>query len=278
MDRTERDLEVLTGAGQQANYATEVNFAKRQGIFAYLDPNRSRGGSLLDDVVWLGSETLLDAGCGNGVWLANLLADARIAQGVGLDISFGMLGGAKTRLLSSAPLVEADAQLLPFPDESFDTVLAMHMLYHLPNMNLAVEEYFRVLRPGGQLLATTNSQQQTAMEFLFSQALSDVLDRPIERFLPRLTFTAENGKHLLRQNFEVVDCFIHLAAFTLPDTDPILTTLDSVRDLIDLTLDCEIDWPRVDARTTELAQSEIDLHGAFFADTNMAAFVCTKGP
>jgi SAM-dependent methyltransferase len=45
---------------------------------------------------------------------------------------------------------------LPFPDSSFDVVTARHMLYHVPNMNKAIHEAKRVLKPGGHFIAVTN--------------------------------------------------------------------------------------------------------------------------
>src|SRR5213593_696978 len=47
------------------------------------------------------------------------------------------------------PEVIADAQLLPFEDSSVDAVLAMSILEHVPKPWLAVDEIYRVLRPGG---------------------------------------------------------------------------------------------------------------------------------
>jgi SAM-dependent methyltransferase len=49
-----------------------------------------------------------------------------------------------------------DVQALPFPDASFDVLVANHMLYHVPDPDLAVAELARVLRPNGVLLAATN--------------------------------------------------------------------------------------------------------------------------
>jgi len=48
-----------------------------------------------------------------------------------------------------------DAQSLSFGDESFDAVIANHMLYHVPDRTKAIEEIRRVLRPGGRFYAST---------------------------------------------------------------------------------------------------------------------------
>jgi len=68
-----------------------------------------------------------------------------------------MLAAARSRAGSHVFLIAGDAQWLPFADASFDCILAMHMLYHVPDRDLAIAEMRRVLRPGGVLLALTNS-------------------------------------------------------------------------------------------------------------------------
>ena len=55
----------------------------------------------------------------------------------------------------------ADAQRLPFGDGSFDVVAAMWMLYHVPDLDAALAEARRVLRPGGLLVAVTNGDEHT---------------------------------------------------------------------------------------------------------------------
>ena len=51
---------------------------------------------------------------------------------------------------------QADATALPFEDGSFDAVIAMHMLYHVPDPAKAIAEMHRVLKPDGFLAVTTN--------------------------------------------------------------------------------------------------------------------------
>ncbi len=81
---------------------------------------------------------MLDAGCGNGEYLRAL---AQIpVRAAGCDLSLGML-----RPLAYRPLVNADVTALPVRDGAFDAVLAVHMLYHVPDRQAAVRELRRVL-------------------------------------------------------------------------------------------------------------------------------------
>ena len=64
------------------------------------------------------------------------------------------------RAASSA--VVGDVQELPFADGIFDCAVAAWMLYHVPDLDRALRELARVLRPGGRLVAVTNSRAQPA--------------------------------------------------------------------------------------------------------------------
>ena len=73
----------------------------------------------------------------------------------GIDVSPGMLDIARARAANAGVAVdlrEGDAQVLPFHDASFDTVVCTLALCGMPDDRAAVAEMFRVLRPGGKLL------------------------------------------------------------------------------------------------------------------------------
>ena len=92
---------------------------------------------------------VLDAGCGNGVYLRALAA--RNVRAVGCDLSAGML-----RAAGHTAVVNADVAALPVGDGTFDVVLAAHMLYHVPDRVAAVREFRRALALGGTCIAVTN--------------------------------------------------------------------------------------------------------------------------
>ena len=74
---------------------------------------------------------------------------------VAVDISPGMLAQATAKAARQGTpvvFVQADAQRLPFPDDTFDAVVSTFSLCGVPDERVAVAEMARVLRPGGSLL------------------------------------------------------------------------------------------------------------------------------
>ena len=131
-----------------------------------------------------GEEALLDAGCGPGHFLAYIRERGHEGDLIGLDQSAAMVAEVATLGFRA---IQADIQQLPFDDPSFDRVVARHMLYHVPDIPLALAEARRVLKPGGRLLVTTNSERSMpAITALIQDTLAafgyDEWLRPDDRF------------------------------------------------------------------------------------------------
>jgi len=95
----------------------------------------------------------LDAGCGTG-FLAFELA-ARGHHVTGVDFAPAMIAEARRKAAErgvSIRLEEADAEQLPFPPGCFDLAISRHVLWTLPHPEAAIDEWIRVLRPGGRLV------------------------------------------------------------------------------------------------------------------------------
>jgi ubiquinone/menaquinone biosynthesis C-methylase UbiE len=104
---------------------------------------------------------VLDIGCGPGwFWEAAAASLPRNLDLVLADQSPGMIQEAVERCqnlpFKSVHGQQADATSLPCEDNSFDAVIAMHMLYHVPDPATGIAEMFRVLKAGGFLAVTTN--------------------------------------------------------------------------------------------------------------------------
>jgi ubiquinone/menaquinone biosynthesis C-methylase UbiE len=98
----------------------------------------------------------LEIGSGTGYFSLNLMQAGVIGEATCTDISPGMLEtlrGNAERLGIGARVetLACDAEHLPFDDASFDLVLGHAVLHHLPDLDQAFREFFRVLKPGGVL-------------------------------------------------------------------------------------------------------------------------------
>ena len=96
----------------------------------------------------------LEIGAGTGYFSLNLLQAGVIERATATDISPGMLAALDenaSRLGLEVRTAAAEAETLPFPDESFDLVFGHAVLHHIPDLEGAFSEFARVLRPGGTL-------------------------------------------------------------------------------------------------------------------------------
>jgi ubiquinone/menaquinone biosynthesis C-methylase UbiE len=126
--------------------------------FAMLGKERAFRGKLLELARLRSGESVLDVGCGTGT-LA-IAAKRRVGPSGavhGIDASQEMLARAEKKAKKAGVEVvfqNAVAEVLPFRDAEFDTVLSTVMLHHLPQKARlqAVKEIRRVLKPGGRVL------------------------------------------------------------------------------------------------------------------------------
>ncbi len=117
-----------------------------------------RGGPELEALLAVaalrGDEAVLDAGCGPGHTAHALAAGA--GSVIGVDLSPAMLEQARVlareKGLTNASFQEGDVEALEFADATFDLVTSRYSAHHYPRPQRALEEFHRVLRPGGRVL------------------------------------------------------------------------------------------------------------------------------
>ena len=169
-------------------YKTDANLAARQSIYAFQHPRIDLAARVLDLAAPAPSATIVDVGCGNGAYLAELAKRGFAGRVLGIDLSLGMLAAARDRLSGTSAangrwplpagdpaagpepgrpgrpavrppavaLASADATALPLRDGVADLALATHMLYHVPDPADALRELRRVTRPGGRVVIVLN--------------------------------------------------------------------------------------------------------------------------
>ena len=226
-----RDDDPATGRQflTRSAYVDDRHLRSRQAIFAYAD---EPGDPLwrTSFVGWDGTQVVADVGCGNGFDLRQLVPDGRCRHAIGVDLSAGMLRSLGSLIGSGRlSLIQADAQQLPLADASVDVALAMHMLYHVPDIPAVVRELRRIVKPGGTVLASTNTSGTLAeINELFNAAVSAQLGRTIEP-MPPLSFTVENGAEMLGREFGEVAVHRHDQPLSFPDAEPVVSYLASLR-------------------------------------------------
>ena len=169
------------------------------------------------------ADRVLDVGTGTGLIPFALAASSEPPISIlGIDISAGMIETARRRLrdeLGDDPRLRferMDAERLELPAESFDVVLSGFALTHVPRPELAVQEIFRVLRPGGCVGIAVGSRPPAASGAQLRHAIAevgrrvqqlrgrrltaDLLDRIVERRLGASAEVPEGGPLATQRN------------------------------------------------------------------------------
>ncbi len=173
-----------------ASYATPELLARRRAVAAehriVSGPPPRTAQERIAELCPRGTETVVDVGCGAGDYAR--LVVPRIPRGryVGVDLSPGMLAACVAAAglprreddrqeRPTVAIVRARAERLPLRDRSADVVLCCFLLFFLDESELeaALDEAVRVLRPGGRLIANAYGERSTTVD-LPGQALDRV--------------------------------------------------------------------------------------------------------
>ncbi len=236
------------GTPVQRAYTDDRKFNVRHRIHQeYTVPRLDFASWALDRIQWRGDEWVLDLGAGPGTYFEPV--QARIPRGrhVAGDQSLGMIRRQQTQACAARiELANLDAQALPFPDGLFDVVLANHMLFHVPDIDAALGEIGRVLKPEGVLLATTNSvNNMPEINTLYRRAVMLLTNFKYKGQISTSNaerFSLENGSGILARHFQAIARFDLPSALVFPEPVPIIEYLDSMRELRESSLPDDISW------------------------------------
>jgi ubiquinone/menaquinone biosynthesis C-methylase UbiE len=110
--------------------------------------------AVLELVGEVAGQQVLDAGCGPGFYAEELLT--RGAEVVAVDGSAAMVELARERLGACAEVLRHDlSEQLPFASSNFDLIVCALVIHHLDDREACLREFFRVLRPGGHVVLST---------------------------------------------------------------------------------------------------------------------------
>jgi ubiquinone/menaquinone biosynthesis C-methylase UbiE len=145
---------------------------------------------------------VLDVGCGTGLMLQRL-ADL---DPMGLD--FSSLSMRYCRLRGAKRLLQADVARLPLQDSSLDLILGLDLLEHVERDDLLVDQFQRVLKPGGHVLITVPAHQDLWSEH--DEALHHFRRYSANQFRRLLT---ERGFTLVKFSFAISATYLPIVAF-----------------------------------------------------------------
>jgi ubiquinone/menaquinone biosynthesis C-methylase UbiE len=149
---------------RQSQYSNAANLNARIRIHQQFSTAvESWDDFILSNLHFHPGQTVLELGCGNASQTRhNRGAYPALLHYLLADFSFGMMQEAISELNEDARFSFSvqDAQALALPADSFDFISANHMLYHVPDIKLALREIHRLLKPGGRLMAATNGRGQ----------------------------------------------------------------------------------------------------------------------
>ena len=211
----------------KSQYKNSTNLEKRINIHKLFSTNKYPWHRWVFDKIKLPAKSrILELGGGIGLlWSENIRRIPANWQIVVSDFSPGMLKQAKNNLtgIKQMKFKIVDAQLIPFPNNTFDAVIANHMLYHVPNLTQALSEIKRVLKPKGTFCATTNGRfhlkELKAMEKKFNL-------KPNHDF--RISnFNLRNGKAILAKWFPKIKLRRHQDALLVTKIKPLVNYLQS---------------------------------------------------
>ena len=122
---------------------------------------------------------ILEVGVGTGISLPDYSRANRI---VGVDISAPMLRKAaervaEHRLSNVEALAVMDAKNLGLPDASFDVIVAQYVITAVPDPEATLDEFVRVLKPGGEIVLVNHIGAETGLRRVFEQGFSPIARR-----------------------------------------------------------------------------------------------------
>ena len=168
---------------------------------------------------------ILELGCGVGkLWIKNKELIDKNSEIILSDFSPNMLKCAKNNLENldyKFKYKKINAEDIPYDDESFDVVIAEHMLYFVTDIEKALSEIKRVLKPNGIFYVTTNSCNSMIE-----------LNKLAEKFDPNLDinnnglssrFDLENGEKMLKKYFNNIESEILEGKIIVDKADPVVS-------------------------------------------------------
>ena len=204
-------------------YATSARLETRISIHEKYSRNKQPFGEwIVSHYNLCPDQQVLEVGCGTGsMWKGvKLPTNCHVTL---TDLSAGMLETARANTTHLyADYDTCDVMSLPYADASFDVVIANMMLYHIPDIDLALREIRRVLKPDGYFFAATFGEHGAVEEVLAMLHLPSVFNH---------RFTLQNGAIQLRKHFSDICVMRRDDALEITYTPDLIAYLRSMQEM-----------------------------------------------
>ncbi|MFE0137323.1 class I SAM-dependent methyltransferase [Streptomyces sp. NPDC059037] len=250
-------------------YNGDRDLAARQSLYQWQTPRHDLPGTVTEQLSAVHGR-VVDVGCGNGKFIKRLRQDRPDLDLLGLDIAPGILADVP------GAVVVADVARLPIGTASVDAALALHMLYHAPDIAKAVRELSRVVTAGGLLVASTNSDRDKAeLDELWVRAAGDVLGtgRGPARISLSARFSLEKAPAFLGEEFGHVETIELPGTISVRDAEPVVAHMASYQAWAD---QHDVPFEATIERARAILDEHIARHGAFEIHCLGGILVCRR--
>jgi ubiquinone/menaquinone biosynthesis C-methylase UbiE len=248
-------------------YIKNDTLSTRIGLHDKYSVNKYGWGNwVFDQYAFQDGMSILELGCGSaGIWLNR---DGRLPRNSRIILSdFSALMVEKAKCLihdnPSFSFEQIDIQNIPYDADTFDIVIANHMLYHVPDQEKALSQVCRVLRAGGRFYATTLGRNSLKELQDIYRKLEGKASFP---YSEDISFTLENGAALLRRYFSEIEQRQYMDSLQVTNIDDLIAYIKSYNEVPDYIHD----------ELYTLVQNGFSKNGVFYIRKEQGMFVCKK--
>lgn len=213
-------------------YGTADKLNTRISIHAKYSVNKQGFGNwITDHYRFPENASVLELGCGTGdMWKDKTDIIGRCSRLILSDFSAGMLDRAKETLKSETGISfqVIDIQEIPYPDQSFDAVIANMMLYHVPDLDKGLSEVRRVLKENGVFYCATYGINGM-MEYVGGLFSGYGVGTRVNT-----NFSLQNGAKKLSPFFAEIEQDLYEDALLVTDVDDLVDYIFSLTGMTDL--------------------------------------------
>ena len=172
---------------------------------------------------------ILEIGCGDGtLWTSNLSLLPKNVTITLSDLSEGMLRDAR-RAIGTEDMRFTfqgfDCKQISYESESFDLVIANHVLFYCEDISQVCKEVHRVLKPDGLFLCSTYGSNHMVEVSQLVQGFDDRIVLSADKLYEK--FGLENGMEILAPYFSKIECKTYEDSLLVPDSEPLISYIFS---------------------------------------------------